>query len=292
MDSLATFESHRAALLALAYRMLGDLARAEDIVQDAWVRWQRLKTPPDSPRALLVKMVTRQCLNELDSARARREESRSDRLPEPVQPQLLGFDPLERADQLSMAVLVTLQRLTPSERAVFLLHEVLDFDHAEIAKLLQKTAEGCRQLLKRAKDNVAEAKRSFAASREEHLRLQRAFIEAGRSGDLKELTALLADDVVLIADGGPDGVTVGQVRNVAKPVRGAKKVAAIIASFNRRGPAALVRREWDLNGQPAIVAFLHGRPVFAVLLTVAQGRVQNIFIHADPKRLSHLGVLH
>src|SRR5882724_5697862 len=106
LDPAAAFASHRAALLSLAYRMLGDLGRAEDIVQDAWVRWQRVKTPPDSPKALLVTMVTRQCLNELDSARMRREESRSDRLPEPVHTGQLGADPVEMADQVSMAVMV------------------------------------------------------------------------------------------------------------------------------------------------------------------------------------------
>src|SRR5262245_33816670 len=125
---LAAFDTHRQDLVALAYRMLGDMGRAEDMVQEAWLRWQDSEVEPDSPKAYLVTIVTRLCLNELGSARARREESRSDRLPEPVD---LEGGPLhvERLEQISMAFLVVLQRLTPAERAVLLLHDVFDFDH-------------------------------------------------------------------------------------------------------------------------------------------------------------------
>lgn len=127
-------------LLALAYRMLGgDFGRAEDLVQEAWLRWQRNEEPVDSPRAFLVRIVTRLCLNELASARARREESRGDRLPEPIDTNDLGLERIELLDQVSMAFLVLLRRLTPAERAALLLHDVFDFDHAEIATLLEKS---------------------------------------------------------------------------------------------------------------------------------------------------------
>jgi RNA polymerase sigma-70 factor (ECF subfamily) len=288
-DSTALFESHRPALLRLAYRMLGDLGRAQDIVQDAWLRWQRLEGAVDSPKALLTKMVTRQCLNELDSARARQEESRSNRLPEPVQADVEG-DTVERADQISMAFLVLLQRLTPPERAALLLHDVFDFGHEEVARLLEKTVPACRQLLSRARRHVAAERRSFSTSREEHLRLLHAFLLASRDGNVDALTNLLADDAVLIADGGPEGVTVGGVRNLPRPVSGARRVAAALAALSQRG-SALERREWTVNGQPALVAFLDGRPVFVVLLAVANGRIGSVFIHADPARLSHIGGL-
>ena len=133
------FESHRSDLLALAYRMLGEMGRAEDAVQEAWVRGQKRTVEVDSPRAHVVKVVTRLCLNELDSARARREESRPDRLPEPITLDDRGVGRVEVLDQISMAFLVVLQRLTPAERGVLLLHDVFDFSHAEIAELLGKT---------------------------------------------------------------------------------------------------------------------------------------------------------
>ena len=285
-----TFEENRPALVRLAYRMLGDLGRAEDIVQDAWLRWQRLPEPPDSPRAFLATMVTRQCLNDLGSARARREESRSNRLPEPVQ-----FDeeanPVELADRISMAFLVTLQRLTPAERAVLLLHDVFDFEHQEIAALLGKSAPASRQLLRRARQHVAAERRSFSASRDQHQKLLHAFLSASREGDVDALVKLLASDAVLVADGGPSGVTVGGVRNVPHPVRGARKVAAVVASLARRGPEGLERRECTLNGQPAVVTYLDGRPVFAILLGIGDDRIRRIFVCADPARLAHVGSL-
>src|SRR5262249_7732280 len=147
-----TFETHRSTLLALAYRMLGDIARAEDVVQEAWVRWQKRQADVDAPKAFLVTTVTRLCLDELGSAHARREESRSDRLPEPIDLDDAGFGRLELLDQVSMAFLVVLQRLTPAGRAVFLLHDVFDMTHAEIGARLGKTEAACRQLLKRARE--------------------------------------------------------------------------------------------------------------------------------------------
>src|SRR5207248_11320282 len=137
-DGSATFQSHRPALLALAYRMLGEMARAEDVVQEAWLRWQR-QAEVDSPKAFLTTTVARLCLDELGSARARREESRSDRLPEPVDLDQSGIGRVEMLDQISMAFLVILQRLTPAERAVLLLHDVFDMTHADIAALLGKS---------------------------------------------------------------------------------------------------------------------------------------------------------
>jgi RNA polymerase sigma-70 factor (ECF subfamily) len=269
--------------------MLGDLGRAEDMVQDAWLRWRRLPGLPDSPQAFLVTMVTRQCLNELGSARARREEARGNRLPEPVQLDEEA-DPVELAERISMAFLVTLQRLTPAERAVLLLHDVFDFDHEHIAALLKRSAPACRQLLSRARRHVAAERRSFSASRDEHQRLLHAFLTASHGGDVDRIAELLASDAVLVADGGPTGVTVSGVRNVPRPVRGAWRVAKVVASLGQRGEE-LEWRECTLNAQPAVVAFLESRPVFAILLGVGSGRIRRIFICADPSRLAHVGSL-
>ncbi len=285
-----TFERYRPELLSLAYRMLGDLGRAEDAVQEAWVRWQRRDEEVDAPRAYLAKVVTRLCLNELESARARREENRGDRLPEPVPLDAGSLGGLESMDRISMAFLVLLQRLTPAERAVLLLHDVFDFSHAEIAQLVGKSEAACRQLLRRARDSAAAERRYLETSREEHRRLLRAFLDASRRGDVGRLVDLLAADALLVADGGPAGVRYGRVRNLPRPLSGATKIAAFVAALARQAPADVVRLECELNGQPAVVSVRGGRPVAAVLLSVAEGRIHRIFVQADPDRLRHVRV--
>ena len=286
--AVAVFESHRSVLLALAYRMLGDVGRAEDVIQEAWLRWQAHSEDVDSPKAFLVTVVTRLCLNELDSARARREESRSDRLPEPVDLTRGGMEGLEAVDRISMAFLVLLQKLTAAERAVLLLRDVFDFDYAEIAELVDKSEAACRQLMKRARENVAAEKRSLETSPEEHRRLLVAFVGALRAGDLEGLTKLLADDAVVIADGGARGVRIGRVRNLPRPLSGVERIAAFLASVHKRD-GGLERRECELNGQPAVLAVRDGRALAAILLSVADGKIRNVFIHADPDHLGHVG---
>jgi len=287
-----TFESHRPDLLALAYRMLGEMGRAEDMVQEAWVRWQKRTVEVDSPRAYLIKVVTRLCLNELDSARARREESRPDRLPEPITLDASGVGRVEVLDQISMAFLVVLQRLTPAERAVLLLHDVFDFSHAEIAELLGKTDAACRQLLSRARQNVSAERRALNPSSQEHRQLLRAFLKAASAGDVGDLKKLLADDAVMIADGGPEGVRIKGVRNLPRPLVGSEKIAAFVSAFARRPSLPLETRECELNGQPAIVALHEGSPLVAILLAVAEGRIRRVFLQADPARLKRIGLIH
>jgi RNA polymerase sigma-70 factor (ECF subfamily) len=287
-DRIATFEAHRRSLLALAYRMLGDLGRAEDVVQEAWLRWEDYAGEVEVPRAFLVTVVTRLCLNELDSARARREESRSDRLPEPVDLKQEGLDALEDADRISMAFLVVLQRLTPAERAVLLLRDVFEYEYAEIAELLQKSEAACRQLLRRARENVNAERRAHAASDEDHRRLLRAFVSATRGGNLAALTKLLAEDAVVIADGGAHGVQFGRVRNLPRPLSGVARIAAFFTSASKRGGFHDVR-ECELNGRPAILGLRDGRIVTALMLSVADGKIRHVFIQADPAHLGHVG---
>jgi RNA polymerase sigma-70 factor (ECF subfamily) len=288
-DDVAIFQSHRSMLVSLAYRMLGDLGRAEDLVQDAWLRWCGREGDVDVPKAFLIRIVTRLCLNELASARARREESRSDRLPEPIDLKASGLDALEAADDVAMAFLVALQRLTPAERAVLLLHEVFDFEHDEIARVLGKTEPASRQLLRRARENVAAERRQQPASRDDHRRLLHAFLGAVRAGDVDALKRQLAHDAVVIADGGATGVTVGRVRNLPRPLAGADKIAAFLTSASRRH-GQLETRECELNGQPAVVAVRNGRAIVAIVLAVDSGLVRRVFLHADPARLGHVGI--
>lgn len=287
---LQAFELHRAHLLALAYRMLGDMGRAEDLVQEAWLRWStRGPGPVASPRAYLVTVVTRLCLNELDSARHRREESRGDRLPEPVDLAGSGLDRAERIERISMAFLVALQRLTAAERAVLLLHDVFDLEHAAIAELVGRSEAACRQLLSRAKENLAAEKRLLTASREDHERLLSAFVRAAYEGDETALVGLLATDATIITDGGEAGRRVAGVRNLREPLVGAERVAAFVVASTRRGSVLVETEMRELNGRPALVLRDASGPFAAITLAVDAARIHRVYFHADLSRLGHLG---
>ena len=288
-DPLAQFDACRAELLALAYRMLGDLGRAEDVMQEAWLRWQTVVVPPDSPRAFLITIVTRLCLNELGSARARREEMRPDRLPEPIDLVAGGISRSERLEQISMAFLVLLQRLTPAQRAVLLLHDVFDFAHDEIAALVGASAPASRKLLERARRSLASERQLMVASPDEHRRLLQAFLTAASAGDLQALMELLAPDAVLISDGGTEGRSIGRQRNLTRPLVGAARVAAFVAAVTAQAAGQLRLERRELNGQPAIVFWRGVEPFAALLLAVAGGKVRRVFFHADRERLHHLG---
>jgi len=288
---LEIFESHRALLVAHAYRMLGDLARAEDIVQDAWLRWDSRKVNVDSPRAYLVTIVTRLCLSELDSARARREESRSDRLPEPVDLREAGMDRLEMLDHVSMAFLVLLQRLTPAERAILLLRDVFEFGYDEIAALIGKSEAACRKLLERARANVSSEKRMFSASPEVQRRLLTAFSKAASEGDLDALIGMLTEDAVMITDGGAEGRRAGNIRNLPVPLQGARRIAAFVSATARA--TELHAEMHEVNGQLALVFYERDAPTnapfAAIMFGVEDDRIRRIFFHADVERLGHLG---
>jgi RNA polymerase sigma-70 factor, ECF subfamily len=286
------FQTHRPALLALGYRMLGDLARAEDAVQEAYLRWQRREEKRDveSPKAFLLTTVARLCLDELDSARARREESRSDRLPEPVDLGESGLSRVETMDQISMAFLVLLQRLTPAERAVLLLHDVFDLSHLECAATLGKTEAACRQLLSRARENVAAGKRVLEAPRDEHRRLLLAFVRAVNEGRHEELLELLAEDALLIADAGPGGGRYGKIRNVGKPLAGRQRIVTLMKAFAAQDVSPrLTIQERTLNGHPAVIALQGEEVVAAILISVADGKIQHVFLQNDRTRLRHVG---
>ncbi len=287
-DDLAVFVAARGELTALAYRMLGDGQRAEDVVQDAWLRWHRREDLEiRAPRAFLITMVTRLCLNELDSARARREESRADRLPEPVDLAATGIDPLETRELVTMAFLVVLAELAPAERAVLLLHDVFDFAHDDIAPLVGKSAAACRKTLERARKKVAAAREAEATPREEHRRSLERFVRAFTAGDVAGIVDLLAADAVLVTDGGPEGRSEAGLRNLKKPLRGAEHIAAFVIATARAGELESEHRE--LNGRPALVFLRGGAPFAALLLSVAGGKVERMFFHADLARLGRLG---
>ena len=287
-DHLAAFQQHRPMLTSLAYRILGSVTDAEDVLQDAYLRFQAAPWGEiRSPKAYLSAIVTRLCLNQLTSARARREAYVGPWLPEPVlsagHPELT--DPEARAaayDSVSMAFLVLLERLTPAERAVLVLRDVFEFEYGEIAEMLQKSEAACRQLLTRAKEHIAVGRPRFQPSPEEHRRLLEQFMRAAGNGDLEGLKLMLAEDVTFWADGG------GKVPGAAlQPVRGpvdvARFVIGVTARFMPPGGGVEVA---DVNGKPTLlIRRADGVPAIVVSIDVDGGVIHNIWAVANPDKL-------
>ena len=283
---LAAFDEHRGLLFSIAYRMLGSRADAEDMLQETFLRWQQAsETAIRDPRAFLVTVITRLCINQLQSARARREQYFGQWLPEPLFTQSAVESPaISRMDgSLSIAFLMLLERLTPVERAVFLLREVFDYEYTEVAAMLGRSEANCRQILKRAKQHVTEDRPRFDTSPQEHQRLLQQFLEATGQGDIQGLLALLSKDVVLYTDGG------GKATAVPNPVCGADRVARFFFRAPQKFmPKDVVRRFVEINGQPGIAAYHRGR-VFGVLsIDVSEGRIRNIYIVRNPDKLERL----
>jgi RNA polymerase sigma-70 factor, ECF subfamily len=286
---LATFDQYRGLLFSIAYRMLGTIADAEDVLQETFLRWQQsLDHEIRSPRAFLVTVISRLCINHLQSARARREEYVGQWLPEPLVTgsgsDSLGMIKVD--ESLSMAFLVLLERLTPVERAVFLLREVFEYEYAEIAAVLGQSEANCRQILRRARQHVTAARPRFKASAQQQKDLLRRFLEAAGSGNMDGLIAVLATDVVLRADGGGKGPA------VPHPIYGAANVAqAIFTSLESRLPKNLVPRFKEVNGESGMVAYHDGKPFSVITLRGSEGRVREICIVSNPEKLSHIPAL-
>jgi RNA polymerase sigma-70 factor, ECF subfamily len=280
---LATFNQYRGLLFSVAYRMLGSVADAEDILQETFLRWQQTATEEvQSARAYLVTIATRLCINHLQSARVRREEYVGEWLPEPLvsDPESDPMGLVKVDEALSIAFLFLLERLTPMERAVFLLREVFEYEYAEIASVLGQNEANCRQILRRARQHVGDVRR-FDASAREHSDLLGRFIKATRSGDLQGLVNLLAGDVVLHTDGG------GKAIALPNKVHGAETVArTILKRMDSNVPREAVSRLARINGEPGFVGYVNGKPFSAITLDVREGRIQGIYVVTNPEKLS------
>jgi RNA polymerase sigma-70 factor (ECF subfamily) len=284
------FDSERERLFALAYRMLGSVGDAEDVVQDAFLRYQARAggEAVREPRALLTTIATRLAIDQLRSSRHRREAYVGEWLPEP----LVGAAPAaaeraELAESLSMAFLVVLETLSPVERAVFLLREAFDYDYETIAAIVERRPEHCRQIALRARRHVDARRPRFDPSPGERDRLARRFFAACQDGDLGALVELLAADCVLHGDGG------GRAPAVRAPLHGRERVARAVAGFARAGSRIGARSEpVVVNGQPG-ARFLdrNGRLINVVALDIADGRVQAVRSIVNPDKLDHLGPL-
>jgi RNA polymerase sigma-70 factor, ECF subfamily len=280
----------RPLLFSIAYRMLGSASEAEDIVQEAFLRFHRetsAGTDVDSPKSYLSAVTTRLCIDHLRSARVRRETYVGTWLPEPL---LTDDEPdperhAETADSLSMGFLVLLESLTPVERAVFLLREVFEYDFDEIGAVVGKTEENCRQIAVRARRHVQAGRPRFEASRAQRERLAARFFAAAAEGNIEELTSMLAADVVAYADGG------GKASAFPKPVHGRDRVVRVLQGGVARGAklSVVAMRPAEINGQPgALFLDPEGLPVVAVSLDIADGEIQALRAVSNPEKLAHL----
>ncbi|MBO9710999.1 MAG: sigma-70 family RNA polymerase sigma factor [Caulobacter sp.] len=275
------FEARRGAMTGLAYRMLGSRADAEDVVQDAWIRWRGVEAGTVSnPAGFLNKIVTRLCLDRLKSARARREVYVGEWLPEPV----VDDDNDSLGEDLSVAFLLALERLTPLERAAFLLHDVFDAPFSEVARVLGRNEAACRQLAARAREHVKAGKPRYRPSAEEEQRLTSAFLAAALGGDEAALRGILAQDVVMHADGG------GKVNATMNPVYGLEKAVRLLMGVKKKWPAPedTVARLARINGAPGIV-MSQGGVVFQTMgLEIVDGRIAAVYTMRNPDKLARL----
>lgn len=274
------FETHRSFLVGVAYRMLGSLAEAEDIVQDAYLRWiDTDRAVVENPRAFLARVVSRLCLDRMKSAATRREQYVGMWLPEPVV--TASTEPI--ADDLSVALLLTLERLSPLERAAFLLHDVFDMDYSAIAETLGRTEAACRQLAARARDHVREQRPRFETSEETRARLTDAFAAALATGDVGALTRLLAEDAVFYSDGG------GKRSAALNPLIGKDKIIRFFTGLARKHmyPQLLRVDRVLINGLPGFV--LHtDEGVETIAFEIAGEQIAALYAIRNPDKLRHL----
>ena len=283
------FQELRPLMFSIAYRMVSSASDAEDIAQEAFLRYHRevsAGTQVDSPKAYLSAVTTRLAIDHLRSARVRRERYVGTWLPEPIVTEEADVGAhAETADSLSMAFLLLLENLTPVERAVFLLREVFDYGYDEIAKVVERSEDNCRQIAARARRHVQSERPRFEASRKRREELARRFFEATWNGDEDALLALLSADVVAYGDGG------GKAPALPKPVHGREHVARLMLSAAERGQRFGVKsmRLVEINGQPgALVLDADGAPLVAVSLDIADDQVQALRAVANPDKLRHL----
>lgn len=280
-----TFEAHRSLLFSIAYRMLGSAMDAEDVVQETWMRYRDVDQEEiESPKAYLSTIVTRLSINRLNSARMQRENYIGPWLPEPLLTH--GSTPAQQVDRyeaISMALLVVLERLTPAERAVFLLREVFDFEYEEIAAILEKSEVACRKLFSRARQHVMAHRPRFESSAGAHKQLVHNFLRAVEAGDLQGLKALLAEDVVVWTDGG------GQVVAAKRPIHGSDKAARFILNTRRFAPGPFTSQVTEVNGEAAVVLRERTGRAFLVISVQSLGdRIQAFHIVGNPDKLRHL----
>lgn len=285
MDVADPFDSHHSYLFGIAYRMLGTVMDAEDVLQDANLRWQTVdRSTVHAPRAYLTAMVTRLSIDRLKAAREQREQYIGPWLPEPLlhDPTPGADDLMALSESISMAFLVLLEKLTPVERAAFLLHDVFGYSYSELAEILEKSEAACRQLVHRSRAHVRTNRPRFPSHPERARELASEFGDACRTGDLDSLMNLLAEDITLWSDGG------GRVSAARRPVYGNSRVARFLVGLLRQAPPGFEFRQAELNGGPAFLALYQGAVVTILTLEMDDQVIYNIRVVVNPEKLQHI----
>ncbi|PSB13885.1 RNA polymerase sigma-70 factor [filamentous cyanobacterium CCP1] len=285
MSDLEAFNQHRSLLFAIAYRMLGTVTDAEDMVQETFLRWQQTTVATvKSAKTYLSTIITRLCIDHLRSARVKREQYVGSWLPEPILTQQTD-DPaaqMELADSLSMAFLVVLERLSPIERAVFLLRDVFEYDYDEIAQMVGKSPANCRQILRRSRQHITSQRPRFPVSQQQQEQITAQFLEASTQGNLQDLLTLLAEDVTYWSDGG------GQVAAALKPLQGAMKVARFVLAIHRKWLSAAVFHITEVNSQSGIVTIVNFNVHSVTTIDIVDGSIQSIYTVRNPQKLKQI----
>ncbi|MEU4575896.1 RNA polymerase sigma factor SigJ [Nonomuraea sp. NPDC023979] len=293
---MSTFEEHRRLLIGVAYRIVGSMADAEDVVQEAWLRWSGVdENEIADPKAFLVRVTSRLALDRLRWARSRRESYVGPWLPEPVGTTPDVAEHAELADSVELALLVVLETLSPLERAVFVLREAFDLPFGEIAEVIGRGEAATRQLARRAREHVREKRPRYEADRAARRRITERFIGASANGDLGALIELLADEVTLISDSGGKARAPLRVMTGADPISrwlvsiGSEEgIARFLASVGTPPDAELSFEVAEVNGGPAAVIRAAGRVVTVASLVVVDGRIATIYLIANPDKLTRL----
>jgi RNA polymerase sigma-70 factor (ECF subfamily) len=280
-DAAGTFAALRPRLTRIAYRMLGSVAEAEDIVQDAYLRWHGTdRSGVADAKAFLSKTVTRLCLDHLKSARVNRETYIGPWVPEPV----IEANETEEADDITLTLMMALERLSPLERAAFLLHDVFGQNFDEVAQTIDRDVTACRQLASRAREHVRAAKPRFPVSHRQGADIAKAFFDASRKGEVGPLQALLAKDVILYSDGG------GKRIAALNPIYGDANVARFFAGLAQKVPVAepLTWRQTTVDGLPGIVVIENGEVMHTMAFEIDDGRITAIYVVRNPDKLKHV----
>jgi RNA polymerase sigma-70 factor, ECF subfamily len=280
-----TFEEHRRMLFGIAYRMLGSVSDAEDILQEAWLRWDSVQEPVDRPQAYLARTVTNLSLNRLRSAAVQRESYVGPWLPEPLVTAPDATEDVETAESVSLAMLVVMETLSPLERAVFVLKEVFDFSYAEIAGMLDRSETAVRQVGHRARSHVRARRPRYDAPADVRRQLTEEFLAACVGGDLNRMMAILAPDVTAWTDGG------GKARAALRPLHGADKVARWIMGALSRYGEGTEAQDVAVNGQPGLLVTAPGQPPTITCVDVEDGKITAIRVIRNPDKMHGIGRL-
>lgn len=285
MSHLEIFNQYRSLLFAIAYRMLGSVSDAEDIVQEAWIRWQNAEMRVQSPKAFLSQVVTRLCIDHLRSARVKREQYVGSWLPEPLITEPSVKDSAELAESLSFAFLMLLECLPPVERAVFLLREVFDYSYDDIAKTVGKSTSNCRQIAHRARQHLVLRRPAIAVDSHVNDILLEQFLAHWNQGDLQALIALMAEDITFWSDGG------GKAIAAEKPLQGCMKVARFLVAIRRsRLTPTIVPQVVTINGQLGIINLVNDKPHSVFSFDIADEQIQSIFAVVNPEKLKSVNL--